>query len=228
MSLARRFWREVTIAGRGIRLDDRPLRTPAGAPLLLPSDALAEAIAREWRSVADAIDPGAMPLTGLANAAIDRVSPDREGFARGIAAYADSDLLCYRADAPDSLVARQAAAWDGPLRWAERRYDVGFVVTPGIVHVPQPPATLTRMAAAVAAYDAFGLAALHPLTTLSGSLVLALAVAEGEVEPDAAWRAAELDELWQAERWGEDTLAMAARAARAKAFGAAARMLAIL
>ena len=228
MTPVRRFWTDVTIEDRGVRLDGRPLRTPARAPLPLPTDALADAIADEWRAAGDTIDPRAMPLTGLANAAIDRVAPDRDGFARGIAAYAQTDLLCYRADAPEALVVRQAAAWDPPLRRAERRYGVTFTVTQGIVHVAQPAATIARMAEAVVSRDAFRLAALQPLTTLSGSLVLALDVLDGSLDADAAWQAAEVDEAWQAERWGEDSLARTARRGQELAFKAAARMLALL
>lgn len=228
MTPARRFWTEVTLEARGIRLDARPLRTPARAALILPTDALAEAIAAEWRAVGETIDPRAMPLTGLANAAIDRVAPDRGSFAHGIAAYAESDLLCYRAEAPATLVERQVAAWDPPLRWAERRYGVAFVVTHGIVHIAQPAATIARMAETVVAYDDFRLAALQTLTTISGSLVLALAVAEDAMTRDAAWAAADIDEIWQAEQWGEDSLARAARENRRAAFIAAAEMLSLL
>lgn len=228
MIAPRRFWRTVAIEGGGIRLDGRVVRTPARAELHLPSDALAQAVAEEWRAVGDIIDPRAMPLTGLANAAIDRIAPDAAAFAAGLARYAEGDLLCYRADAPADLIARQAEAWDPPLAWARRRYDVAFVVTSGVRHVPQPSATIERLAAAVASADPFRLAALHALTTLSGSIVLALALAERALDEEEAWTAAELDELWQAEHWGEDALATEARAAKRAAFADATRLLSLL
>ncbi|RYY36816.1 MAG: ATPase, partial [Sphingomonadales bacterium] len=122
----KRFWKDVTLAERGIALDGKPVRTPRRAALTLPSDALAEAVADEWRGVGDTVDPRAMPLTGLANAAIDIVAADPPAFAAGLAAYGESDLLCYRAELPAPLVERQAAAWDPLLDWARGRYDVHF------------------------------------------------------------------------------------------------------
>ena len=228
MMPAKRFWTDVAIVDRGIRLDGRALKTPARAELLLPSDALAAAVAEEWRAVEGAIDPRAMPLTGLANAAIDRVAPDVAAFVAGLARYAQADLLCYRAAHPTELIAKQAEVWDPPLDWARSRYDIDFVVTAGIVHVAQPAATVARLEAAVAARDAFHLAALSPLVTLSGSLVLTLALAEGAMTEQQAWDAAELDELWQAEHWGEDSLATTMRDDKRRDFRAAARFLALL
>jgi chaperone required for assembly of F1-ATPase len=225
---ARRFWKDVTIEDRGIRLDGRSLRTPQRAELILPSDALASAIAEEWRAVDGAIDPRAMPLTGLANAAIDIVAPDAAGFAAGLARYAETDLLCYRADYPADLLARQDEVWNPPLDWARRRYDVDFIVTAGINHVAQPAETVQRLARAIASRDAYRLAALSPLITISGSLILSLALAEGELTEEQTWRAAELDDLWQAEKWGEDELATRAREDRRRDFKAAARFLALL
>ena len=225
----KRSWTHVSVDGdRVIRLDDRPVRTPGRTPLALPTPAAAGAVAAEWAAVADRVDPRAMPLTGLANAAIDRVSPDPALFARGLATYAESDLLCYRADAPEDLVERQAAAWDPLLDWARATYDVDFVVTTGIIHRPQPPATLARLAAAVAALDPFELAALSPIVTISGSLVAALAVAERAADPEAVWLASELDSDWQAEQWGEDDLAIPAHLARRRDFEAGVRLLGLL
>jgi chaperone required for assembly of F1-ATPase len=225
---AKRFWQDVQVVDRGIRLDERPLRTPARAELAVASDALAEAIAEEWRAVEGAIDPRAMPLTGLANAAIDRIAPDPAAFAATLACYAESDLLCYRADHPASLVARQAGHWDAPLDWARHRYDIEFVVTAGLLPVTQPAETVRRLAAAIAARDAFHLAGLAPLIMLSGSLILSLALAEGRLTEAQAWDAAELDQLWQVEQWGEDSLATAAREDKRQDFRAAARFLALL
>jgi len=225
----KRFWKEVAVdADHNVRLDDKPLHTPARALLTVPTEKLAEAIADEWRAVGDDIDPRAMPLTGIANAAIDRVAPDTALFAANIAAYAESDLLCYRADSPPDLVARQAALWDPPLAWAGQRYDVHFEVTAGVIHRPQPDATIERLAVAVAARPPCALAPLSPVVTITGSLVLTLALAERAMDADAVWTAANLDENWQAEQWGEDQLAAEARAGRRREFDAAARFLALL
>lgn len=228
MIAAKRFWKDVTVEDRGIRLDGRALKTPARADLILPTQALAATIAEEWRAVEGEIDPRTMPLTGLANAAIDRIAPDTAAFASGLARYAGADLLCYRADHPTELTALQGETWDPPLDWARSRYDVDFVVTAGITHVDQPAETVKRLAAAVSARDAFHLAGLSPLVTLSGSLVLALALAEGEMTEEYCWQAAELDQLWQAEQWGEDDLAITAREDKRRDFRAAARFLALL
>lgn len=225
----KRFWKEVSIdADRVVRLDDRPVRTPGRAPLSLPTDALAAAVADEWRAMGETIDPRAMPLTGLANAAIDRVAADPAGFASALAAYGESDLLCYRADTPDALVARQAAAWDPLLSWARDRYDVHFETVAGVMHRPQPAATIARLGEAVAARDAFTLAALSPLVTITGSLVGALALAEGAMDADTLWAAATVDDEWQREQWGDDPLAADALAARRRDFDAAARFLSLL
>ncbi len=215
--------------GWEILLDGRPFKTPARAPLALPTPALAEAVAQEWRAQGETIDPRAMPLTGLANAAIDRVTPNAAAFASDLAKYAETDLLCYRVgDEQPDLVARQAALWDPLLAWARARYDVEFVTTAGIVHRAQPEATLSRMRQAIAARDAFELAALAPLVTIAGSLIVALALLEGEIEAGAAFDAAHLDELYQAEQWGEDWMAADSRAARRAEFTAAARFLTLL
>ncbi|QDZ06637.1 ATPase [Sphingomonas panacisoli] len=222
----KRFWTEVSVdAERGVRLDGKPVRTPGRLPLVLPTDAMAAAVADEWRAVAGDIDPRAMPLTGLANAAIERVAADPAVFAANIAAYAESDLLCYRADSPPDLAARQAAAWDPPLAWATQRYDVHFDIATGVMHRPQPDATIERLAVAVAVRDAFELAALSPVVTITGSLVLGLALIEHAMDADAIWSAANLDEDWQAEQWGEDSLAAQTRAAHRAEFDAAVRLL---
>ncbi|HEX4693234.1 ATP12 family chaperone protein [Sphingomonas sp.] len=222
----KRFWQEVSVdAERGIRLDGKPVRTPGRLPLVLSTDALAAAVADEWRTVEGDIDSRPMPLTGLANAAIERVAADPALFAANIAAYAESDLLCYRAAEPADLVARQAALWDPPLAWARERYDVHFELTAGVMHVPQPDATIERLAVAVAVRDAFTLAPLSPIVTITGSLVLGLALAEAAMDAEAVWTAANLDEDWQAEQWGEDYLAFQARETRRREYDAAVRFL---
>lgn len=212
----KRFYKQAEVAaegeGYGIRLDGRPVRTPGRAPLVVPARRLAERIAREWAEQGEEIDPRGMRFTGLANAAIDRVAPDTAAFAAGIALYAESDLLCYRAGEPAPLVARQAAAWDPLLDWAARRYDVHFTIVTGIMHEPQAEATLERLRGAVASYSSFLLAGLSPIVSLTGSLVAGLALLEGAADAGAIWDAAQLDELWQAEMWGEDALAAQIRA----------------
>jgi len=228
----KRFWKEVAVEreadGFALALDGRPVKTPGRAALLLPTLALAEAVAGEWRAVGEDIDPRAMPLTGLANAAIDRVVPAHAQFAAGLAAYGETDLLYYRADGPEILIARQAAAWDPLLDWARGRYDVHFETATGVMHHPQPPATVTRLAEAVAALDGFHLAGLSPVVTIGGSLVAALALLEGHAGRDAVWAAVETDETWQVEQWGDDDIAIKARETRKADFDAGARFLSLL
>jgi len=228
----KRFWKAVTVEpedeGFAIRLDGRPVKTPARAALVVPTEALAQAIAEEWRAVGETIDPRAMPLTGLANAAIDRVAPERQAFADGLARYAEADLACYRADGPRALVGRQEQHWDSLLGWARRRFDVDFATTCGLMHVAQPPATVERLAHALAALDAFRLAGLSPLVTIGGSLVAALAVLEQALTPEQGWDAVSIDERWQIEQWGADAEAEAAIENRQREFLAAARFLALL
>lgn len=225
----KRFWTEVAVdQDGGIRLDGRPVRTPGRAALALPTPALAAAVAAEWRSVGETIDPRAMPLTGLANAAIDRVAPDPAAFAAGLAAYAESDLLYYRADSPAELVTREEAAWDPLLVWARDRYDVHFETISGVMHRPQPAATIARLAEAVASRPPFALVALQPLVTISGTLIGALALAERAISADELWSAAIIDEAWQVELWGEDPEAEKARAARRRDFDSAVRFLSLL
>jgi chaperone required for assembly of F1-ATPase len=228
----KRFWKEVAVepeeGGWGIRLDGKPVRTPARISLVIPSAALAEAVADEWRAVEGEIDPRAMPLTGLANAVIDRVAPAKDAFAAGLARYAQSDLLCYRAAGPQELVAIQQAAWDALLDWARRRYDVDFVTAEGIVHVDQPAGTVERLTHAVEALDAFHLAGLSPLVTIGGSLVAALAVLKGAITPEQGWDSVSIDERWQIERWGADAEAELALERRRREFLSGARFLKLL
>ena len=228
----KRFWKDVSFAEQGegwsIRLDERPVKTPARVPLNVPTRALAEAIAEEWRSIEGDIDPRAMPLTGFANAAIDRVAADKEAFARGITKYAEADLACYRAEGPRGLVSRQEEQWDKLLAWARRRFDVDFTATTGLMHVDQPVGTIERLSHAVSTLDPFRLAALQSLVTIGGSLVAALAVQEKAISPEEAWEAVSLDDRWQIEQWGADDEAEAALENRRRDFLAGARFLDLL
>jgi chaperone required for assembly of F1-ATPase len=228
----KRFWTvaEAVEADGGyvIALDGRRVKTPARADLLVPTSALAAAIASEWRECGEDVDPRGMPLTGLANAAIDRIAPDEENYAAGIASYGETDLVCYRAEGPEALARRQAESWDAMLSWARRRYDVDFICQTGIMHVAQPEDTVRKLVHAVAALDAFELAGLAPMVTIGGSLVAGLAVLEEMMLAETAWEAVSLDERWQLEQWGDDTDARAALDARRRDFLAAARFLELL
>ena len=225
----KRFWTHVGIepldAGFGLALDGRPVKTPARARLTLPTHALAAAIAEEWASVGEKLNPAAMPLTGLANAAQDLITADAPAHAARLAAYAASDLLCYRAENPPPLVKRQSALWDPVIAWAQARHDCRLQTTQGLMPIAQPPETLSRLHTALAARAPHALAAHAQLIPLSGSLLLALALDEGHVTPEEAWDAADLDDRFQAENWGEDADALALRAHNKAAFLAAALFL---
>lgn len=228
---ARRFWTSVRVApvagGFGILLDGRPALTPARAPLAVPGAPLARAIAEEWEAQGDRIAPAAMPLSRMANTAIDRLGAQHGAVVAMLAAYGESDLLCHRAPGPDALVHRQARLWDPVLGWASEALDAPLVVTRGVIAVPQPPDSLSRLAAAVARLDRFELAAFHDLVTISGSLVLALALERGRLDVVEAGQLATLDEDWQAEQWGRDDEAARQAAARARGFEAAHRFLSL-
>lgn len=228
----KRFWKAAQAVERdegwGVELDGKPLLTPARQLLAVPTEALADAIAAEWDAVQDKIDPRAMPLTGLANAAVDRVAPDKQAFADSLARYAEADLACYRAEEPNGLIELQAEHWDALLRWGRRRFDVDFNTTSGIVHVDQPSATVDRLCHAIASLDAFRLAGLSPLVTIGGSLLAALGVLEGAFSPEQAWEAVSLDERWQLDQWGSDAEAEAVLASGRWDFLAAARFLELL
>jgi chaperone required for assembly of F1-ATPase len=230
--IMRRFWKDVTAEpstwGFGIRLDGRVLKTPMKQELLLPTTALRDAAIAEWQAVKENIDPAQMPMTGFANVAIDHVAPDREAFALRIAAYAESDALCYRAEEGEALSAKQAELWDPWLDWAQARYDVSFTRVAGIMHQPQPELTLNILRQAVIARGTFELAAMAKLTHLAGSLIAVLAVVEKAGAADALWQAVCLEELWQEELWGEDHWAQKNRADREKEFLEAAHFLDLL
>ena len=228
----KRFWKQAEVVaqdgGWGIALDGRPVRTPARAPLVVESEALARAIAAEWDAQGENIDPASMPLTGIANAAIDLASPDPATFAEPIAAYAESDLFCYRDDRDPALQGEQAAAWNPLLAWAEQRHGIEFTLAQGVLPVDQPEATVAALRGAVLAQDAFRLAALTPIVTIGGSLVAGLALVENAFAADHLWNAVSLDELYQERRWGADSEAQKARARREADWHDAARFLGLL
>ena len=228
----KRFWKSAQAIQNdgswGVELDGRPLRTPARKPLSVPTQRLAEDIAAEWNAAEDKIDRRAMPLTGLANAAIDRVAPDKKSFASGIAKYAEADLASYRAEGPQGLIDAQAEHWDELLAWGRRRFDVDFRTTNGLLHVDQPPATVERLGHAVSALDPYRLAGLSPLVTIGGSLLAALGVLEEVFTPEWAWEAVSVDDRWQLEQWGSDAEAEAALDNRKRDFLVAARFLELL
>lgn len=223
----KRFWSAVTVIaiddGFTITLDDKPVRTPSRAPLVLPTRGLAAWIAAEWEAQTGKVDPRTMPATRTANSAIDKVMPQKAEVADMLAGYGASDLLCYRAEAPPALIARQTAGWDPLLDWAAARFGTRLHTGPGIIPIPQDPAAIARLNDEVARQSAFQLAAFHDLVALSGSLVLALAVTEGARSAEEAWLLSRMDEIWQEEQWGQDDEAMAATAVKHAAFLHAAR-----
>jgi chaperone required for assembly of F1-ATPase len=204
------------------------MRTPGKAALVVPSRALAEGIAGEWQAQGEEIVPALLPLTRLASTAIDLVAPRPRAIAAGIAKYAGTDLLCYRAVHPPELARRQAQIWQPHLEWVAVRYGAPLAVTAGVVPVAQARASLDALEAAVAAQRPMTLAALNLATTAMGSLVLALALAEGRIDADAAFAASQLDESWEIERWGEDSEQTKARAALRDDIALAQRFLALL
>jgi len=213
----KRFYREaVAVAaeqGFTVHLDGKPMLTPGKNALAVPSRALAEAIAAEWQGQGATILPLALPLTRLVSTAIDRVAPRREAVIAEIAKYAETDLLCYRAAAPAELAARQQAAWQDLLDWAARRFDARLAVTTSITPIAQAPAALAALERAIAAYDAMQLVALHLATAACGSVVLGLALMEQRLSPQEAFAAAQLEESFEIERWGEDSEQTKSRAA---------------
>lgn len=219
---ARRFWTRVEVTqtsdGFGVALDDRPVRSPAKLPLVLPTHALAEAIAAEWQAQEGTIDPLSMPLTRAANSALDKVAPQYEGVIDMLAEYGGTDLLCYRAAEPDELTQLQMQAWDPLLAWLATEHGITLNKTAGVVPVEQSPKALTALRALVAGQSVFELTGFHDLVTLSGSLVIALAVRDGHIPPSAGWEASRCDELYQISKWGADDEAEARAAERAASF----------
>ena len=219
---ARRFWTTAEVraeaGGYGISLDGRPVRTPAKRVLIAPTAAFAEAIAAEWAAQGEVIDPLAMPFTRSANAALDKVALQRDEVADMLAAYGDSDLLCYRAAYPHELAARQAERWDPILDWAQRTLGAQLETRVGVMPVPQDTRALAALSQRVHAMSDFQLAGFHDLVSLSGSLILGFAAGLDLMPPKAIWEISRLDEIWQAEEWGADADAEAAAAHKEEAF----------
>lgn len=209
----KRFYKDVTVepreGGFAVLLDGKPVKTPARADLVLPTRVLAESVAEEWREQHGEIAPAKMPLTKAANTAIDRVGPRMDEVIQDLLKFAGADLLAYRAEAPADLAARQARQWDPWLAWAERSHGAKLAVTSGIVAIEQPPEALAALERVLAVHDAFSLTGLHAATTILGSLVLALALADAHLTARGAFELATLDERYQAEKWGLDQAAEA-------------------
>ena len=228
-TLRKRFYSQAHVGEGGpggfpVLLDGKQVFTPARRPLATPTRALAEAIAREWDAQAALIDPGRMPLTRLANAVIDAVAEQAPVVAEEIAQYLGSDLTCYRAGSPEGLVEKQALSWDPLLAWARDALGARFVLAQGIMHVAQPRAAIDAARAAIPA-DIWRLGAVSAITTLTGSGLLALAMARDAIDKDAAWAAAHADEDWQMSQWGRDEQALARRNYRRTEFEAAVAVL---
>jgi chaperone required for assembly of F1-ATPase len=222
--LPKRFYKSVAVTNQlGIALDARNVKTPLKALLVLPTRRLAEAVAAEWDAQADVINPHAMPLTKLANTAIDRAISEGPKIAAEILDFAGSDMVCYRAESPAGLLLRQTIHWDPVIAWAKADLNVGFATVNTITHRRQSPAALQALEAHIKSLDPFSFVAVHNLTTLTGSALLAAMVAVGKIPADAAWLAANVDEDWQIETWGEDAEAMARRAGRLNEFSACVR-----
>jgi chaperone required for assembly of F1-ATPase len=231
-SQPKRFYKAASVvaadAAFRVCLDGRPVKTPGRAEMLLPSRPLAETVAGEWAAQGESIDLAAMPLTVLSWAAIDRVRPDRARVIAETAAYGGHDLVCYRADGPADLAARQQAAWQPLLDWARQELDAPLVTTAGIVSVAQPEAALAALSGVVASRTDFELVALSAAVKAAGSLVIGLALCAGRIDARAAFDAGQLDETYQMERWGEDPEAAGRRAAIRRDLEAATRMVALL
>ena len=226
----KRFWREVAIvAGDGgftVTLDGKPVRTGRGEPLVVAHAVLAEAIAAEWRGQGEKLDPAAMPLTRIAGAAIDRNAAGRAAVVDRVAAFAGTDLICYRAESPLALAQRQATQWQPLIDWAAGRFGARLGVVDAIAPCPQPAAALATLHKTVNAFDDLRLAALEAAVAAAGSLIIGLALAEGRLDADEAAATSQLDELFQAERWGDDPDAVRSRAERRQTLAAAAAVFA--
>jgi chaperone required for assembly of F1-ATPase len=227
----KRFYKVASVSSSApfqILLDGRAVKTPAKRPFVLPTLESAEAVASEWAAQSAEIHPGTMPMTRFANTAIDAVATTMADVAGDIVAYAGRDLLCYRAEAPATLVHAQAAKWNPVVDWAAKSFDAPFTVVNGIMPVDQPAQALNAIAAALQPHETFRLTALHVMTTLTGSALLAVAHAQGFISADDAWAAAHVDEDYQRALWGEDDEATARRVGRTAEFHAASQFLQLI
>lgn len=222
---AKRFWKTAKVAeteqGFTVHLDGRPVKTPAKAPLVVPTRAMADVIAQEWDAQDGDIAPYTMPVTRAANAAIDKVTHQHAEVAQMIAGYGDTDLICYRADSPAELVARQAEAWDPLLDWAADALGARLKPVTGIMYSPQDPKALAALAQRVHQMDAYSLTAFHDLVGMSGSLIIGFAALHDLHDIQALWRLSRIDEIWQAELWGVDEEAQEQAAKKESEFLAA-------
>ncbi len=228
----KRFWSDAAVSAAGggwqVLLDARPVKTQAGSAQVVPSAALAAALAAEWAAQGPTVNPDSLPLRDLADLAIDVIAADRAGTIAALLRYAETDTLCYRAEPEEPLHARQLELWEPLLLAAEARWQVQFTRISGVIHRPQSAATLAQLERALAAYDHFTLAALTTLSALAASLAIALAALEPGADPDMLWDAANLEEDWQAALWGRDAEAVQLRARRLAAFGSAQRFAQLL
>jgi len=228
--LPKRFYQKVTASphegGFAVFLDGRVAKTPARRPLAVTEPGIAEALAAEWDEQRSEVNPGKMPLTRIVNAAIDRVADEAAAVRAEIVKYSGSDLVCYRAEGPEALIAAQEKAWSPILAWARQALGARFVNAAGVVHVAQSPGALTAVERALLPLDPLRLAAISTVTTLTGSALIALALADGALSAEAAWQAGHVDEDWQMSQWGVDAVAMDRRAARWREMQAAAMILA--
>lgn len=224
---AKRFWKTADVVdhddGFTVVLDGRPVKTPAKAPLVVPTDTMASAIAAEWDAQKEKIDPGTMPVTRGANAAIDKVAVQKAEVVEMLAAYGDADLLCYRAAGPDALIKLQRDAWDPLLDWAATELRAPLISAEGVMHVPQAPDVLQRLTGYLAAQTHFQLAGFHDLVSLSGSLILAMGVIRGRITADEGWTLSRIDEDYQISQWGKDDDAAEMALIKRAAFHDAAR-----
>lgn len=228
----KRFWSNAEVAktddGWQVLLDGRPVRTPAKRACVVPVQAMADLIAVEWRTQEDIVDPLSMPLTRAASTCLDRVAPEMSAVGENIAGYGETDLLCYRATHPNALIDRQTVAWDPWLAWATEELDAPLKQGAGVMHIAQPEASLFNLAQAVKRCGPWTLTGLSELVTISGSLVLGLAVQQGAIAAQDAWPLSRIDEDWNIEKWGDDEDAAALAARRQADFLNAARVLSLL
>ena len=225
----KRFYKSVDLAeleaGWAVSLDGKLIKTPAKRPFMAPTKALAAAAAAEWDQQEGEIKPAAMPMTKAVNTALDRTAPEYDAVADMVAEYGGSDLICYRADAPAELIARQAAAWDPLLDWSADHLKARLITAVGVMHTLQPAEGQAALSAAVRRHDPFELTGLYDLVALSGSLIIGLAVAGGHMTPSEGWAASRVDHIWQEDQWGVDDEAAAQAAYKADEFEQAARLI---